>query len=199
MRKNFFIIGIRRSGTTIIKELVQKHPDIMTIEFEPHHLWAAVDLHHFKRLMNQNKIKIWVSSIIQQFRKHGELGKWYGAKFALNPGTKALEWVWLHKTFPDARFIFIVRKTENTWKSVYKQDANSVRGIIDKRAYEIMSENLKKDFQVFADQFPKKAVICSYEKLLNNPFAELSKVWRLLGLDTPNIDFKQFIRRPENV
>ena len=190
MNKLFFIIGLRRSGTSILRELMLKHKDIREIEFEPHPLWNAVDLNHFARFKNLP----YVWSTIERFRKQGEsLKGWYGAKFALNPGTKALEWIWLPKTFPGSKIIFIIRNLEDTWKSVYKQDKDSVRGIIDKRAYDILASNLVCAFM----RHEESACLISYEKLIENADKELEKAWNHLDI-SPMTGFNKYMRKPEN-
>ena len=130
---NFFIIGMRRSGTSILRKLLLKHPDISDIEFEPHSLWNAVDILHFDRFQNSMRYGQYYSEakmMVKNFTWAGVQKKHYGAKFALNPGTKALEWQWLHRTFPEAKFIFIQRKCEDNWNSFKKQDAQSFRGMM---------------------------------------------------------------------
>jgi len=188
MNKLFFIIGLRRSGTSILRELLSRHPDIGNIEFEPHPLWNAVDLNHFSRFKDLSYVK----STIEQFRKQGQGDKWHGAKFALNPGTKALEWIWLPKTF-DSKIIFIIRNLEDTWKSVYKQDKDSVRGIIDKRAYDILAGNLVMGFM----RHEASPCLISYEKLVINADKELEKIWRFLNIPSM-MGFNKYMRKPEN-
>ena len=63
MPKLFFIIGLRRSGTSILRTLMLRHPDIGGIEFEPHDLWNAIELKHFPRLMESVYTREWVSTV----------------------------------------------------------------------------------------------------------------------------------------
>ena len=193
MKSNlFFIIGIRRSGTSILRELIMKHPQVMGCEFEPHDLWAAVDLNHFPRLMKKRRVNYFSTDTIGEFYNNGleaaTKNQWYGAKFALNPGVKALEWVWLKKTFPNARFIFINRNTNSTWNSYVKQDKDSVRGLITKEAYFAECNNLLEGYQ---------GHFLNYKSLLNNANWEMELVFKSLGLDMPPINFQQFIKKPE--
>ena len=192
MTKLLFIIGIRRSGTSILRTLINKHPEVSALEFEPHGLWAAVDLKHFRRLMRKPKVNVFVNDTIGEFKRHGEHGKYYGAKFALNPGVKALEWVWLKKEFPEAKFIFITRNTESTWNSYVKQDKNSVRGLITKQAYFAEYDNIKNSFIDNANN----ATWVYYENLLKNTDGELESVWHLLGLKSLT-GLQKYITKPE--
>jgi hypothetical protein len=170
-----------------------KHPRVGNIDFEPHDLWAAIDLNHFKRLKKKNSNLHWITSQIEGFKRQGSNDKWHGAKFALNPGTKALEWIWLHKTFPYAKFIFITRNLTDTWKSVYKQDKESVRGIIDKHAYDILAHNLVGDFY----NCQVERCVIKYENLVSNADLTLRAVWAFLKV--PEITgLNSMMKRPEN-
>jgi len=199
MKSNlFFIIGIRRSGTSLLRELIMKHPQVMGCEFEPHDLWAAVDLNHFPRLIKKHNVSKFVTSTINKFIENGQIaharGKWYGAKFALNPGVKALEWIWLKKTFPDAKFIFITRDINSTWRSYENQDKNSIRGLISKEAYCIEAQRLINNF---AKNKTSDISINPYERLLRDPDRTMCDYFMSLGLPMPNIDFIPHIKQPE--
>lgn len=193
--KNFFIIGLRRSLTSILRTLVGKHPKVKDILFEPHDLWAAVDLSHFQRMMRHPDNSLWANRHINLFKNYDE--KWVGAKFALNPGTKALEWKWLPKTFPNARFIFITRDISKTWSSVFKEDKGSVRGIIHEQAYRIMAKDLIHEFHVYQSSHVVDSCIISAEELIKNADAEMMKVWATLGIE-PIKGLNQYMKRPEN-
>jgi hypothetical protein len=172
-----------------------KHSDVKDVLFEPHDLWAAVDLSHFKRLMTDGNNMFWATKKINLFKNHSD--KWVGAKFALNPGTKALEWKWLHKTFPGSKFIFIVRDVSKTWRSVFKQDKDSVRGIIHEQAYRIMADELINEFKVYQSKNVMDACIISAEKLIDNPDEEMKKAWAILGVP-PLTGLRMHMKIPEN-
>ena len=195
MSKLFFIIGLRRSGTSILRTIMLRHSDVSYIEFEPHDLWAAVELSHFDRIRKDNKTDDWIRYEIDGFSHAGSMEKHYGVKFALNPGVKALEWVWLARTFPEAKFIFILRNTQSTWNSYYDQDKNSIRGAIDKRAYDILSDSLKGNFRNYVANNPDKSCIVNYEKMLANPDQELWRVWELLNIK-PLTGLKPLMKKP---
>jgi hypothetical protein len=197
MTKLFFIIGIRRSGTSILRTMISRHPEINGVEFEPHPLWAAIDILHFNRFKSDKLYSPYYSicnEIVKRFNRFGEK-QWYGAKFALNPGTKALEWVWLKKRWPEAKFIFIVRNLNNTLNSFAKQDKDSVRGMINHGSWMDQASSLIGDFHRECKKSHNSALI-TFESLLKNPDIELNKVWDLLGID--KIDgFKFMVRKPE--
>ena len=122
---------------------------------------------------------------------------WSGAKFALNPGTKALEWKWLCKTFPNAKFIFITRDVNKTWKSVFKQDRQSFRGIIHEQAYRIMVADLMHEFAVYQSKHVMDSCIVNADKLIVNADKEMMKVWGCLGISPIN-GLNAMMKKPEN-
>lgn len=191
MNKLFFIIGMRRSGTSILRTLLMKHPDIKDIEFEPHPLWNAVDLSHFERFKNLSHVQ----SRIAKFKRAGAGERWHGAKFALNPGVKAMEWVWLDKIF-NPKFIFIVRKKIDTFKSYEKQDRNSIRGYLPQEIYFPLWKFHVHDFLKYHTGNPSKSTIIYYEDLVKDADKELEKVWKLLKLE-PLKGMNQYMKRPE--
>jgi len=193
MFKNFFIVGMRRSGTSVLRKLLMKHPQIGDIEFEPHPLWNAVDLLHFRRWRDYPG----VHKTIQEFRDKGRGDGWHGAKFALNPGVKAMEWVWLPKIFPEAKIIFIIRNPTETYKSYYKQDKNVVRGYVPERIYTDFWNIIVEGFNGYLLSNPRKACSIVYESLIKKADEELEKIWALFEIEKRS-GFQKYIRKPEN-
>lgn len=178
---------MRRSGTSILRSLLMNHPDIKDIEFEPHPLWNAIDLHHFDRF----KTLPYVLETIEKFRSEGSGDKWHGAKFALNPGVKAMEWVWLPRVFPEAKFIFIVRNREDTYASYHNEDKDKLRGCIPERIYTPFFHFIVNTFK-----HPESAMV-NYDDLFGNGDAELENVWDLLGIKHLN-GLGKYLRTPNN-
>jgi len=88
MAKKFFIIGMRRSGTSILRELISCHPDVQGCEFETHILRYALQCMEIPRYRG---IK-WANEEIERFKTaHSNTDKRYGIKFALNPGVYDME------------------------------------------------------------------------------------------------------------
>lgn len=192
MNKLFFVIGMRRSGTSILRTLLERNPDIAKVDFEPHPLWNAVDLAHFKRYENYPGVQ----RTLEDFRNRGRGDKWHGAKFALNPGVKALEWIWLPKTFPGSKIIFIIRNPQDTYQSYFKQDYQSVRGVLPEEIYTPSWHFIVDGFKRYAAANPDTACLVNYDELLLNLAREMSKCWRLLGVRGWT-EFGDIIRPPE--
>ena len=193
-----FIVGIRRSGTSVLREFVDMNKSVKGIEFESHDLWAAIDLKHFPRIFRKNRIvQKFINFTIESFRNNGINKNYYGAKFALNPGVKALEWRWLYKEFPEAKFIFIRRSTQATWFSYLKQDAKSFRGMIDVDSYVNLADELNDNFYRYCSHNPNKSMVVNYETLLKDPNRMMEDVFQLLGLKR-DVDYSGLIKQPEN-
>jgi len=140
----FFIVGVRRSGTSILRTLLLGHPEIKGIDFEPHPLWFATMMQHFDRFNNE---KVW-KSIVSEFKSKGNK-KCHGAKFALNPGIDALDWVWLDEVFEQPRFIFIKRRLQDSFRSYKNVDREIRRGAIDENSYIPAFAFVQKTFDKF--------------------------------------------------
>jgi len=190
--KLLFIIGIRRSGTSILRELVMRHQEIEQIEFEPHELLYVCSTRHIKRYRNSK----YHQDVLLHYKQHlGE--KWYGAKIALNVGIEALHWKWLDKKFKNCRFVFIVRNLNDTYNSWNKVDAQTLRGIVSKQTYKPFYNHIIKSFQTFNENNRQRSCIIEYEKLIENADNELLKAWKILELSSIN-GANQLIHKPEN-
>ena len=174
--KVFFIVGIRRSGTSIIRKLISMSDEIEGVLFEPHDLWHATMMLHFKRLRKpEHKQKI------RDFQMKGN-GKWIGAKFALNPGIDALDWVWLSRVYPDAKFIFVIRNEDDCFHSYLDKDKNSVRGAVPQHIYAPVYHWLIGSLADFARHKSDRACIVHYDRMLDDADKEFAKVWKLLDV-----------------
>jgi hypothetical protein len=188
MSTPFFIIGMRRSGTSILRNLIAKSPDIEEILFEPHEILHAVSLVKIKRY----KTSQYHNNVIKNL-KHNK--GTHGVKLALNPGIDALDWIWLTKNFENAKFIFIIRNRESTYKSYHNADKKTARGVVSKEAYDPMYMEVVNSFEKFARK-NKNSCIVKYEQLLKDADKELQKVWQLLGVKTPK-NLNSMIRKPK--
>lgn len=191
--KMFFIIGMRRSGTSILRNLIMEHPRVAAIEFEPHPLWYAVDMNHFRRF----KRDPYVQRKLSEFTKNCCGPNWYGAKFALNPGVKALEWVWLPQTFPECRIIFIIRDMRDTFESYYKEDRGSVRGALPLKLYKPYFEYHVSQFHKYATKNNSNAICVYFKRLVKDADLELQPAWELLGLE-PLRGLNQRMKKPRH-
>ena len=191
MNKLFFIVGMRRSGTSILKDLILKHSQVDKILFEPYQLWHAIRVSHLGRYRNDPYIK----KIIKEFSYAP--GKYKGAKFALNAGIEAMTWRRLALVFPEAKFIFIVRDAEQTYNSWVGQDKDSVRGLCSKELYMGFREHIVNSFFDFYQKNRNKSCIIHYKELVENPDKEMKKVYKLLDIVRMG-GLSKYIKKPKN-
>ncbi len=187
----FFIIGMRRSGTSILRKLISKSKGVEKILFEPHNLWRSIMNLHFTRL-NDERSRKEVSDFSSSVN-----GKCRGAKFALNPGIDALDWVWLHKVYPESKFVIIIRDVTDVYLSYLNQDKDSIRGAIPWETYSPMYHWQLGWLDHFNRTFPERSRIVRYERLIEDPEKEMSPVWELLGVP-PVEGLQPMIEQPEH-
>ncbi len=105
---------MRRSGTSILRNILLTAPEITDIEFEPPDLWSAL-ISRLPRMTN----KSWVAAAKRRFFAPNES---HGAKFALNPSVDNALWYRLIE-FPELKFVFIRRNSLDTYRSWAKTDS----------------------------------------------------------------------------
>lgn len=177
MNKTLFLVGIRRSGTSICRTLLMKHPQIKKLEFEPHDLMFSICTKHLTRY-KQSKYHI---DTIERFKQNKN--QYYGAKIVINPALGYKRWIWLNHYFPDAKFIFIMRDKENTYKSYVKTDKKMIAGISPKHIYDYWYDLTLKSFQDFCYINPEKAIMIQFENLVKNADKTLKSIWNLLNVE----------------
>ena len=124
-------------------------------------------------------------------------GKCRGAKFALNPGIDALDWVWLHKVYPESKFVIIIRDVTDVYLSYLNQDKDSIRGAIPWETYAPMYHWQLGWLDHFNRTFPERSRIVRYERLIEDPEKEMGPVWELLGVP-PVEGLQTMIEQPEH-
>lgn len=166
----FFLIGLRRSRTTLLKKLVEQSPDFPKICFEPHDFYYAMAMSPMKRYRNYQALR------------NAYTNQYDGFKFALNPGICALEWKIIPQLYPNAKFVFIIRDPEETYQSYYKQDVNSYRGVIARNSYLLTARDVIKSFQTFSQNNKDQGIVIEDQTLVNSPDSTMEYVWDFLNL-----------------
>jgi hypothetical protein len=167
-------------------------PTVRDILFEPHPLWFAAMMQHFDRFNGKDFYK----KTVEKFKNKGN-GNLYGAKFALNPGIDALDWVWLDEVFDKPKFIFIQRDVKDAFKSYTRVDKDIRRGAITQAAYYPACVFVQTTFAKFLDENPDRAELVYYEELVKNADVTMAPVWNLLGA-TPVKGLNKQIEKPRH-
>ncbi len=185
MNNSVFLMGMRRSGTTILQQLMNRHSDIK-LEFEPYEVFYSVATSEIPRYRKQALQQ----QVLHQYKNNPT--KWYGAKFAFNAGIEAMKWKLFNKEFENVRFVFIIRNPLDTYNSWVKVDKNSVRGICSYEMYLPWWKHITDSFRTELTT----SVIINYEDLVKDADKEMDKVWNLLEV-SPIIGLNKFIHKPE--
>lgn len=187
--KLLFLIGIRRSGTSICRHLLMSHPQITHIEFEPHDLMFVTSTQHLNRYKNSQ----YHIDTVNRFKN--KINKYYGAKIVINSQLGGIRWKWLHKYFPEAKFVFICRNIQDTYKSYAKTDAKVLAGISPYYIYKYWYNQIIESFKTFHKEYSEKSCIIHYEHLVNDADNTLIPVWKLLQLN-PIQNLKEKMHKP---
>ena len=188
MNKLIFIIGMRRSGTSILRKLIMRHHEIENIEFEPNELLEVTERIDIQRYRTIPFFK----DTLDRFYNHE---KYYGAKLALNPGIEAMRWKNLILKYPDAKFIFIKRNSNSTYES-WANNETSKRGICSYEMYKSWWNFINLSFMEYSTKNPFKAIILDYEHLIKDVDNEMKKVWKFLGINLDIPTMKHLIHKP---
>ena len=190
MNKLVWIIGMRRSGTSLLRELINSHPEVNTILFEPHELLFTVQSIHIKRYSN-NPYHL---QTMEKFNQDN--GKWHGAKVALNAGIEAMNWKWLDEKFNKPKYIFIQRDPSHTYQS-WIDNETSKRCICSYEMYLPWYKHINNSFEEFVKNNLDRSCIINYERLVIDVNREINKAWSILGLNPIN-SLANKIRKPNN-
>lgn len=194
-----FLLGLPRSGTTLLSVLLNQHPDIhcpsepwlmlaleaigRTPDTDPHD--AAVLYHAMEEFLTEDES-------IEAARQYARYA--YNAKLKANDGKKIfvdktpryyLIMPFIHRVFPRARYLLLLRNPmdvaasmKNTWsfdlrhEFEHKQDA---LGSVD------LNYGLRQ-MMSFACHPEHPAFFIRYEDLVRNPAKEMTKVFVNLGV-----------------
>ena len=188
----FFVIGVRRSGTTLLYNLINSSPSLtMRMKFEPHELWWACSVCRIPRYKDHRLVK----EIFSCFEHSGPLSDniQAAAKFALNPGIDALGWKYLKARYPESKFVFIKRRWQETWASYQKADKNTIRGTLrSSKAYAKIVGQLWEEFDAESN-----GICIEFTDLVYDPDRTIGSVCDFLQIARPRDTLKPAIKRPE--
>ncbi|MFN2194939.1 MAG: sulfotransferase family protein [Anaerolineales bacterium] len=226
-RDKFFIFGHARSGTTLLARLVRVHPEVHC-NYQAHFFTRAPLL---QSLVDRPEIESWLARRSNRWNHGRDLSPVIlraAADFilereALQAGKNivgdkspnslldggAVEL--MHKVYPDARLIFIVRDGRDTavshrfqafidspqhlntedlrLRSAFAEDPqpfkNGSRSVFTEKGIRTAAEswvhNLVDTDRAGRERYPQSYLSLRYEDLLRSPLAEMQRVWSFLG------------------
>ncbi len=185
----FFIVGLRASGTSILRQIISRCPEVGEVEFEPHDLEFACSTRHLKRYRNSE----YHESVIGRFRNNEKI---HGAKIALNTGIEALNWRFLDRIFSGSKFVFVKRNPTDNYLSLRNKDKNTVKGALPQDLFVPLQDIIVQSFIDFCEENGGRSCLVDYDKFVLNPDKELKKVGNLLNITIPK-NLNNLVHRPK--
>jgi LPS sulfotransferase NodH len=227
--EKFFIFGHARSGTTLLARLIRVHPDVHC-NYQAHFFTRAPLL---ESLVNRPEIESWLSRRSNRWNQGHDLSPLVlraAADFILERearrenkhfvGDKSPNSLLdgqavtlMHKVYPDARLIFIVRDGRDTVVShrfqafidspqhlsvedlrirdAFAKDPglfkNGSQSIFTEKAIRIAAEgwvrNLEQTESEALQLYGNRYLQLRYEDLLADPWKEMQRIWGFLGTE----------------
>lgn len=193
----FFVLGCYNAGTTVVKEAIGLHPDIVMAPVEGDLLTDAMKSYEYggwPRCMvgncygvRQERLHGTVSApqIISDLRPWMRKGKSFLEKSISNTVRIPL----LRKAFPTTKFICVVREPEAVIRGIQKrsQPTGMASNILDMNYYpdELLLRQWVFFYQTVLDDYAKNCAdiyFCSYEKFTREPNVELEEIFKFLDL-----------------
>ncbi len=194
--KIVFVCGMRRSGTSILRTIVQASSDVDELLFEPHELWMALAVVHLARYSAHPVIR----DILDHWLAGGRSsGRWFGAKWGLNVGMWAMHWREIDANLGRrARWVFIERDTRDVFASWSLLDQDSHAGTCAWDLFRPFAEHIAASFRAFCQAYPQRGVLLSYEQLVQYPAETMEPVWSMLNAkNLPDPTLRALVHRPQ--
>jgi len=213
----FFILGCVRSGTTMLRDILRLHPRLECPEETHFYRWAdpfgspRYEKNYIMMKIFENHRKLdGISNRAFHDAQFGannrrEMSEAYGKLYLASVGN--IEGRWFDKTpqnvyglplisyqFPESKFVHIHRHPLNVVASLVEgrvMAKHSVKGAIN---YWIESLILINEYK---KNSPHRLHEIPYEKILENPAAEMEKLCNFLSEDFSLINLKDIQVRPE--
>ena len=184
-----FILGMPRSGTTLVEQIISSHPDV----------YGAGELSFLPKLVYKNFFKSDKINFIENFKElnNNELSlisnQYYNfiANFNTNKTyitDKALfnfQWIGFIKIlFPEAKIINCIRDPKDNCFSIYKNLFENEGHWCYNKEELVECYKLYTDLMIFwNDKLPEEIYNIKYEDLVANPEPKIRELISMVGLD----------------
>ncbi|ADE39551.1 tetratricopeptide repeat-containing sulfotransferase family protein [Candidatus Puniceispirillum marinum] len=176
-----FIVGMPRSGTTLVEQIIAAHPDVTALG-ELEYMNKSVHESGWYKQKNKNKNKT-IINIRDRYLKYLENDgnpAFFTDKMPLN-----FRWIgFIKKAFPHAKIVHITRKPAaicwSNFKTYFPAEGMAFTfDMQDIAHYYILYNNMMKFWQKV---FPRAIYSLNYEKLTESPEDEAQQLFHYLGL-----------------
>ncbi|REL27574.1 sulfotransferase family protein [Thalassotalea euphylliae] len=182
---NVFIVGMPRSGTTLVNRLLCQAPHVSSVN-ESNGIAAS-----FETILNQKTLSELPSFLSENSSKF--VSEYHSHLPHLPPETKMIVDKMPHNfrfvgailtTFPDAKVVQMRRQPQDLALSIFSQQFNDYHNYacdLEAIAHAIFQANKLMDF--WAMNFPQQVIDLSYEQLVSAPEEKAQEIYKFLSLD----------------
>lgn len=180
-----FIVGCNNSGTTLLKTIIESHPEVIGVEGEGQYRTKEFTtdreiglnrlfserLDVFREINNVDSLKVKYDWLVSLIRRKKRFHKYILEKTTVN----AVRIPWLIEHFPNARFVVIFREAYGVVEGMKRKEGIDIhRGTAHWN---------KTNTLIMDDLAGKNDVLClRYEDLSDSPQTYISQIWEFLAL-----------------
>jgi len=206
----FFIAGCVRSGTTMLREVLRRHPMLECPEETHFFRWSdPFASNRYDMVYTQNKLiaqqhemdgisQEEFDSLYQESQNRKELTDRYMALYLEKLGNPNARWFdktpqhiyglfLIKKFYPEAKFLHIYRNPLNVAASLLKGQVMPKHSLIGAVNYWNESMIL---MEAFERAHPESVLNVCYEDFCNNPAQKIKGIAEFIGEDISGVDFQ---------
>jgi len=211
-----FILGPRRSGTSLCRALIGSHPnvvipptDVGVLDIDLYFEKYGIDL-GIEKLRKNEKLKEWkldidkIEKIIRSSNKSIFISRIiYNEFFSKYPDkvkivkrpTYEKNWRYIKELYPEVRFIYMVRDP----RAIVSSRKYFGKKISDRNELVRYSRNINKLYKYYKE-IQDISIKIRYEDLVNNPKEELKKICNFIEIDYTDdmLNFSKYWGLDEN-
>ena len=186
-----FVVGFPRSGTTLLEQMLDAHPGLQSMDERPFLNILAAELESVGLKIPQDLHKL-VQSDCDELRKGyvilacGKVARQWGTRL-VDKNPLNMSWVpMIHRIFPHAKFIFVLRHPCDVILSCYLQNFRSAPLVAACRSLETLARAYVAAMDNWihhAALFRPNLLVSRYEDLVADPAAQTGKIASFLQLE----------------
>ncbi|MEO9077940.1 MAG: sulfotransferase [Rhodanobacter sp.] len=186
-----FVVGFPRSGTTLLEQMLDAHPNLQSMDERPFLNLLARQLESVDLEVPQDLHKL-VQSDCDELRKGyvilacGKVARQWGTRL-VDKNPLNMSWLpMIHRIFPHAKFILVLRHPCDVILSCYLQNFRSAALVAACRSLETLAHAYvaaMDNWLHHAALFHPDVFVSRYEDLVADPQAQTGKIATFLQLD----------------
>ena len=199
-----FLVGCYNSGTTILRDILQAHPDVSGLPFEGVKFTSAfpdLERQDWPRMMYRFRDD-WdladerADDVVARAKR--DWAPWWrrGALVFLEKSIDhSTRIAWLDRHFGDTAFIGIIRNGYAVSEGVLRRSRPGPDAVRELGQETYPLDDVGQQWRVFADRIEhdlgqvQNGLLLRYETLMHDPVTTMSQVYGFLGLPIPKMSF----------